>query len=142
MLTKKVKNRIMFVILFLVISVLIIFFTFKTLKNNLLYFQTPTEVLLNENLELNKLMRLGGMVKKNSLISSKKEIKFIITDFKNEIRVSYNGAVPNLFLEGKGVIAEGKLRDKKYFIANKILAKHDENYMPPELKGLLEKNVK
>ncbi len=142
MLTKKVKNRIMFVILFLFISVLIIFFTFKTLKNNLLYFQTPTEVLLNENLELNKLMRLGGMVKKNSLISSKKEIKFIITDFKNEIRVSYNGAVPNLFLEGKGVIAEGKLRDKKYFIANKILAKHDENYMPPELKGLLEKNVK
>ena len=82
------------------------------------------------------------MVKKNSLISSKKEIKFIITDFKNEIRVSYNGAVPNLFLEGKGVIAEGKLRDKKYFIANKILAKHDENYMPPELKGLLKKNVK
>ena len=142
MLTKKVKNRIMFVILFLFISVLIIFFTFKTLKNNLLYFQTPTEVLLNENLELNKLMRLGGMVKENSLISSKKEIKFIITDFKNEIRVSYNGAVPNLFLEGKGVIAEGKLRDKKYFIANKILAKHDENYMPPELKGLLEKNVK
>tara|TARA_Y100000389_G_C17402056_1_gene485882 strand:- start:269 stop:697 length:429 start_codon:yes stop_codon:yes gene_type:complete len=142
MLTKKVKNRIIFVILFLFISVLIIFFTFKTLKNNLLYFQTPTEVLLNENLELNKLMRLGGMVKKNSLISSKKEIKFIITDFKNEIRVSYNGAVPNLFLEGKGVIAEGKLRDKKYFIANKILAKHDENYMPPELKGLLKKNVK
>lgn len=142
MLTKKVKNRIVFVILFLLISILIIFFTFKTLKNNLLYFQTPTEVLLNENLELNKLMRLGGMVKKDSLISSKKEIKFIITDLKNEIRVSYNGAVPNLFLEGKGVIAEGKLKDKKYFIANKILAKHDENYMPPELKELLEKNVK
>ena len=68
--------------------------------------------------------------------------KFIITDLKNEIIVSYNGVVPNLFSEGKGVIAEGKLKDKKYFSAEKILAKHDENYMPPEVSNILEKSDK
>ena len=121
--------------------ILTVFLVLKSLEENVVYFQSPSEIKALSELDKKKI-RVGGMVKKNSLISSKKEIKFIITDFKNEIRVSYNGAVPNLFLEGKGVIAEGKLRDKKYFIANKILAKHDENYMPPELKGLLKKNVK
>ena len=67
-------------------------------------------------------------------------VNFIITDLRKEIVVSYNGLVPNLFSEGKGVIAEGKLRDKKYFIAEKILAKHDENYMPPEVSKALEKS--
>jgi len=87
-------------------------------------------------------MRVGGMVKKNSILANESEIKFIITDFKNEIIVSYNGTVPNLFSEGKGVVAEGKLKDRSFFIAERILAKHDENYMPPELKGILKKNAK
>ena len=82
------------------------------------------------------------MVKKGSLIITEKEIKFIITDFKNELKISYSGTVPNLFSEGKGVVAEGKLQDKLFFIADRILAKHDENYMPPELKDIMKKNVK
>ena len=82
------------------------------------------------------------MVKKNSLIIDRKEIKFIVTDQENEILVSYSGTVPNLFAEGKGVVAEGMLKDKMFFIADRILAKHDENYMPPELKGVIKKNVK
>ena len=82
------------------------------------------------------------MVKKNTLKINEKEIKFIITDFKNEIKVSFSGSVPNLFAEGKGVVAEGKLQDKKFFVADRILAKHDENYMPPELKNIMKENAK
>ena len=139
MLTKKVKKRILFVTLVFSFFSIFIFIVLKTLNNNLLYFNTPTDVFKNNNLSLDKKMRLGGMVKKNSIIVNKKEIKFIITDFQNEIIVSFNGSVPNLFSEEKGVIAEGKLRDKKFFIANRILAKHDENYMPPELKDITKK---
>ena len=79
------------------------------------------------------------MVKKNSINMSSNEIIFIITDFKNEINVIYSGVVPNLFSEGKGVVAEGFLKDRSFFEASKILAKHDENYMPPEVKEALEK---
>ena len=82
------------------------------------------------------------MVKNGSIQTNKNEIKFIVTDFKNEIIVSYKGSVPALFAEGKGVVAEGKLRDKKFFLAKRILAKHDENYMPPKIKESLEKNAK
>ena len=139
MLTKKVKKRILFVTLVFSFFSIFIFIALKTLNNNLLYFNTPTDVFKNNNLSLDKKMRLGGMVKKNSIIVNKEEIKFIITDFQNEIIVSFNGSVPNLFSEEKGVIAEGKLRDKKFFIANRILAKHDENYMPPELKDITKK---
>jgi cytochrome c-type biogenesis protein CcmE len=139
MLTKKVKKRILFVTLVFSFFSIFIFIALKTLNNNLLYFNTPTDVFKNNNLSLDKKMRLGGMVKKNSIIVNKKEIKFIITDFQNEIIVSFNGSVPNLFSEEKGVIAEGKLREKKFFIANRILAKHDENYMPPELKDITKK---
>ena len=139
MLTKKVKKRILFVTLVFSFFSIFIFIALKTLNNNLLYFNTPTDVFKNNNLSLDKKMRLGGMVKKNSIVVNKKEIKFIITDFQNEIIVSFNGSVPNLFSEEKGVIAEGKLRDKKFFIANRILAKHDENYMPPELKDITTK---
>ena len=139
MLTKKVKKRILFVTLVFSFFSIFIFIALKTLNNNLLYFNTPTDVFKNNNLSLDKKMRLGGMVKKNSIIVNKKEIKFIITDFQNDIIVSFNGSVPNLFSEEKGVIAEGKLRDKKFFIANRILAKHDENYMPPELKDITKK---
>ena len=134
MLTKKVKKRFSFLSLFLIFSILTAFFILKSLTNNILYFKSPTDIKLIEDVIFNKKIRIGGMVKKDSLQINNKEIKFIITDFENEIIVSYKGAIPNLFLEEKGVIAEGKLKDRKYFIAEKILAKHDENYMPPEVK--------
>jgi cytochrome c-type biogenesis protein CcmE len=142
MLTKKVKNRILFLTLIITITVAVIFFIIKNLNKNLLYFRTPSDIIQSKNVKINYSMRLGGMVKKNSIKINDNEIKFTVTDFKNEIIVSYSGTVPNLFLEEKGVIAEGKLRDRKYFIAERILAKHDENYMPPELKEVLEKNAK
>ena len=139
MLGKKVKSRIIFLILLLLSVVTIGFFVLKSLNENVVYFFSPTEIYDKPNISLNKKIRIGGLVKENSLDKSQKSIKFIITDLKNEIIVVYNGPVPNLFSEGKGVIAEGKLKDKKYFIANKILAKHDENYMPPEVSKALEK---
>ena len=122
------------------LATVIIFFIFKSLKENVVYFFSPTEIYNKPNISLNEKIRIGGLVKENSLSKSQKSIKFIITDLKNEIIVSYNGPVPNLFSEGKGVIAEGQLKDKKFFIANKILAKHDENYMPPEVSKALEKS--
>ena len=78
------------------------------------------------------------MVKNQSILIKNKELKFIVTDFKNEINVVYSGVIPNLFAEGKGVVAEGFLKDKNLFLATKILAKHDENYMPPEVKKALK----
>lgn len=134
MLTKKAKKRILFLTLIVGLSLTAIFFIFKALNNNLLYFKSPSDILNISESNMEKSIRLGGIVKAGSLKISRKEIKFIITDLKNEIVVSYQGTVPNLFLEDKGVIAIGKLKDKKYFIASKILAKHDENYMPPEIK--------
>ena len=119
-----------------------IYYILQSLNKNIVYFKSPTEINLNQEIKLNKKIRIGGMVKEKSLSINNKEIKFIVTDFKNEIIVSYSGTVPNLFQEGKGVIAEGKLKDKKFFVADRILAKHDENYMPPELKGIMKKNVK
>jgi cytochrome c-type biogenesis protein CcmE len=106
------------------------------------YFFSPTEVNDKENISFNKTIRIGGLVKKNSINKKNNSINFIITDLNNEIVVSYSGSVPNLFSEEKGVVAEGKLKDKKYFIAEKILAKHDENYMPPEVSKALEKTKK
>ena len=140
MLGKKVKSRMIFLILLLLSATVIIFFIFKSLEENVVYFFSPTEIYNKPNISFNKKIRIGGLVKENSLSKSPKSIKFIITDLKNEIIVSYDGSVPNLFSEGKGVIAEGQLKDKKYFIANKILAKHDENYMPPEVSKILEKS--
>ena len=142
MLTKKVKNRILFLALTLLVSLTTVYFIIKTLNKNLLYFRTPTEIIKNDNIKINQSMRLGGMVKKNSLTTNSNEIKFIITDFKNEVIVSYSGTVPNLFSEEKGVIAEGKLKDKKFFVVNRILAKHDENYMPPGMEKIIKKNAK
>ena len=142
MLTKKVKNRILFLFFIFFISVISIIFILKSLNNNILYFSTPTEIKQREDIILEKSMRVGGMVKKNSILIDKKNIQFIVTDFKNEILISYSGTVPNLFAEEKGVVAEGKLKDKEFFIADRILAKHDEKYMPPEIKKILEDNVK
>ena len=140
MLSKKVKSRMIFLILLLLSATVIIFFIFKSLEENVVYFFSPTEIYDKPNISFNKKIRIGGLVKENSLSKSQKSIKFIITDLKNEIIVSYDGSVPNLFSEGKGVIAEGQLKDKKFFVANKILAKHDENYMPPEVSKILEKS--
>ena len=142
MLTKKVKKRVSFLSLLLIFFIIGVFFILKSLTNNILYFKSPTDIQLSQDIIFNKKIRVGGMVKKNSININNKEIKFIITDFKNEIVVSYSGTVPNLFSEGKGVVAEGKLQDKNFFIADRILAKHDEQYMPPELKDLMKKNVK
>ena len=142
MLTKKVKKRTSFLSLLLIFLVIAVFFILRSLTSNILYFKSPTDIQLSQDIISNKKIRVGGMVKKNSININNKEIKFIITDLKNELVVSYSGTVPNLFSEGKGVVAEGKLQDKNFFIADRILAKHDEKYMPPELKDLMKKNVK
>ena len=140
MLGKKVKPRIVFFIFLLVSAVLVVFIVLKSLEENVVYFLSPTEIYNKTNISYDKKIRVGGLVKKNSISKNETSINFIITDLKKEIVVSYNGLVPNLFSEEKGVVAEGRLRDKKYFIADKILAKHDENYMPPEVKKALEKS--
>ena len=134
---RKVKLRFSFIIIILLIFSLSIFLILKSLEDNVVYFQSPTEV--NSLAEIDKKkIRIGGMVKKQSILIEERELKFIITDFKNEINVIYSGVIPNLFEEGKGVVAEGFLKDKNLFLATKILAKHDENYMPPEVKEALE----
>ena len=140
MLSKKVKSRILFLVLLLLLATVVIFFIFKSLEENIVYFFSPSEIYDKPNISLNEKIRIGGLVKENSIIKDQTSIKFIITDLKKEIIVSYSGAVPNLFSEGKGVIAEGELKDKKYFVADEILAKHDENYMPPEVSKALEKS--
>ena len=134
---RKVKLRFLFVVLILITLILTTFLVLKSLEENVVYFQSPSEIKALSELDKKKI-RVGGMVKVDSISMEAKKIKFIITDFKNEINVIYSGAVPNLFTEGKGVVAEGYLKDKNYFLATKILAKHDENYMPPEVKAALE----
>ena len=136
---KKVKLRAFFIILVFISAVLITFLVINSLKENVVYFKSPTEIKNLTQLDKNKI-RIGGMVKKNSIEVNSENLKFIVTDFKNEIIVSYNGAVPNLFEEEKGVVAEGYLQDRKFFKAEKILAKHDENYMPPEVKEAISDN--
>ena len=134
---RKVKLRFLFIILVLISLILTVFLVLKSLEENVIYFQSPTEIKELSEIDSKKI-RVGGMVKKNSVSISAEELKFIISDFKNEIMVTYSGAVPNLFEEEKGVVAEGYLKDKNFFLATKILAKHDENYMPPEVKEALE----
>ena len=134
---RKVKLRFFFVLLILFTLILSVFLILKSLEENVVYFQSPTEIQTISEINEKKI-RIGGMVKVGSISMEVKEIKFIITDFKNEINVIYSGVVPNLFTEGKGVVAEGYLKDKNFFLATKILAKHDENYMPPEVKEALE----
>ena len=137
MLPKKVKKRASLLAITLIISIVGVSFILQSLNKNILYFKSPTDIRNNQNINFNKKIRVGGMVKKNSLVIKEQEIKFIITDFKNELNISFSGTVPNLFSEEKGVVAEGKLQDKTFFIAERILAKHDENYMPPEVEEAL-----
>ena len=134
---KKVKLRFFFILSIFIILTLSVYLILSSLKENVVYFQSPTDInLLGET--NNSKFRVGGMVKKGSIFIEAEKIKFVITDFKNEINVTFSGAVPNLFAEGKGVVAEGYFKDKNFFLATKILAKHDENYMPPEVKAALE----
>ena len=133
---RKVKLRFFFIILILITLSLSVFLILKSLEENVIYFQSPSEIKVLAEVEKNKI-RVGGMVKNNSISVQSEELKFVITDFKNEIMVTYSGVIPNLFGEGKGVVAEGYLKDKNFFLATKILAKHDENYMPPEVKEAL-----
>jgi cytochrome c-type biogenesis protein CcmE len=142
MLQKKAKKRASLLTVLLLVSVIAIFLVLKVLDENILYFKSPTEIKASQDIDFTKKLRVGGMVKKNSVIISEEEIKFIITDYKNELKISYSGTVPNLFSEEKGVVAEGILQDKNFFIADRILAKHDENYMPPELKNIMKQNAK
>ena len=139
MLSKKVKSRFFLFFFLIILITLLIIFIFKSLEENIVYFLSPTEIYNQTDISTDKKIRVGGLVKINSIIKDGNKINFIITDLKKEIIVSYSGIIPNLFSEGKGVVAEGKLKDKKYFIADTILAKHDENYMPPEVKEALDK---
>ncbi len=138
---KKVKIRAFFIILVFASAILITFLVINSLKENVVFFKSPTDINNLNQIESKKI-RVGGMVKKNSIEIENKNLKFVITDFKNEIIVTFSGAVPNLFEEGKGVVAEGYLEDRKYLKAEKILAKHDENYMPPEVKEAMQGNKK
>ena len=133
---RKVKLRFLFVALILITLILTVFLVLKSLEENVVYFQSPSEIKALSELDKKKI-RVGGMVKKNSISIKSSEVKFIITDFKNEINVTDSGAIPNLFEEEKDVVAEGFLKDRNFFSATKILAKHDENYMPPEVKEAL-----
>ena len=136
---KKVKLRAIFILSIFFSSILIVFLVFKSLEENVVYFKSPTEIKNLTELTSKKI-RVGGMVKEKSIIINQSEVNFVITDFKNELIVNYSGSIPNLFEEGKGVVAEGFLKDRNFLTAVKILAKHDENYMPPEVKEALKES--
>ena len=142
MLTKKIKTRLLFLALISLITLSFLIFIYLNLKQNILYFKTPSEIFTNTTIEASSMIRVGGMVKKDSIRQNNKEITFILTDYKKELIVVYSGSVPNLFSEEQGAVVEGILNDKKYLIADRILAKHDENYMPPQMKKILKENVK
>ena len=136
---RKVKLRILFVSILFATLILSVFLILRSLEENVVYFQSPSEIKRLAEIE-KKRIRVGGMVKEDSVILDKDELSFVITDFSSEINVTFSGAIPNLFEEGKGVVAEGYLKDRNFFLATKILAKHDENYMPPEVKSALQEN--
>ena len=142
MLTKKIKTRLLFLITIILITLSFLIFIYFNLKQNILYFKTPSEIFINNQIKENSMIRVGGMVKKDSIRQNNKEISFVLTDYKKELIVVYSGTVPNLFSEEQGAVVEGILNDNKYLIADRILAKHDENYMPPQMKKILEENAK
>jgi cytochrome c-type biogenesis protein CcmE len=142
MLTKKIKTRLLFLVSIILITLSFLIFIYLNLKQNILYFKTPSEIFTNTTIEASSMIRVGGMVKKDSIRQNNKEIRFILTDYKKELIVVYSGTVPNLFSEEQGAVVEGILNDKKYLIADRILAKHDENYMPPQMKKISKENAK
>lgn len=138
--TRKVRSRVLILFAIVILTIIILLLSLKLLENNIVYFFSPTDVYNNDDSILKSKIRIGGMVKKNSLKAKEDSISFVVTDFTQEIYVTYSGAIPNLFSEEKGVVVEGRLEDKKYFVADRILAKHDENYMPPEVSQALNRN--
>ncbi len=142
MLTKKIKTRLLFLVSIILITLSFLIFIYLNLKQNILYFKTPSEIFTNTTIEASSMIRVGGMVKKDSITQNNKEIRFILTDYEKELIVVYSGTVPNLFSEEQGAVVEGILNDKKYLIAYRILAKHDENYMPPQMKKISKENAK
>ena len=137
MLTRKVRSRVLILFAIIILTIIILLLSLKSLEDNVVYFFSPTDVYNNDGSILKSKIRIGGMVKKNSLNTQEDSISFVVTDFTQEIYVTYSGSIPNLFSEEKGVVVEGRLEDKKYFVADRILAKHDENYMPPEVSAAL-----
>ena len=140
MLTRKVRSRVLILFAIIILTIIILLLSLKSLEDNVVYFFSPTDVYNNDGSILKSKIRIGGMVKKNSLKTKEDSISFVVTDFTQEIYVTYSGSIPNLFSEEKGVVVEGRLEDKKYFVADRILAKHDENYMPPEVSQALNRN--
>ena len=140
MLTRKVRSRVLILFAIIILTIIILLLSLKSLEDNVVYFFSPTDVYNNDDGILKSKIRIGGMVKKNSLNTQEDSISFVVTDFTQEIYVTYSGSIPNLFSEEKGVVVEGRLEDKKYFVADRILAKHDENYMPPEVSQALNRN--
>ena len=140
MLTRKVRSRVLILFAIVILTIIILLLSLKSLEDNVVYFFSPTDVYNNDDSILKSKIRIGGMVKKNSLKTQEDSISFVVTDFTQEIYVTYSGSIPNLFSEEKGVVVEGRLEDKKYFVADRILAKHDENYMPPEVSQALNRN--
>ena len=140
----KRKKRIYLISLFFITIATSIYLILWALRDNIVFFYSPSEIQQKINLkeidEMSKL-RLGGMVKESSIEQlNDGSINFIITDFDREMVVFYKGIIPDLFKEQQGVIAEGSINNEGIFIANSILAKHDENYMPPEVKDTLKKD--
>jgi len=140
MLTRKVRSRVLILFAIIILTIIILLLSLKLLEDNVVYFFSPTDVYNNDGSILKSKIRIGGMVKKNSLKTKEDSISFVVTDFTQEIYVTYSGSIPNLFSEEKGVVVEGRLEDKKYLVADRILAKHDENYMPPEVSQALNRN--
>ena len=138
--TRKVRSRVLILFAIIILTIIILLLSLKSLEDNVVYFFSPTDVYNNDDSILKSKIRIGGMVKKNSLKTQEDSISFVVTDFTQEIYVTYSGSIPNLFSEEKGVVVEGRLEDKKYFVADRILAKHDENYMPPEVSQALNRN--
>jgi cytochrome c-type biogenesis protein CcmE len=137
--SKSTKNRLKIFSLVTIAASLLFFFIYNNLQKNVVYFYAPQDIKNLTDIPSNKI-RVGGLVKEGSLKKNNNIYFFVITDLKNEIFVEYNGLLPNLFIEGKSAVIEGVIKDKKYFIASTILAKHDENYMPPEVANILKKN--
>lgn len=141
---KPKSQRLIILFFFLTLLGLSTFLVLKSLEDNIVYFYSPTDInkkILSNEIDLSKRIRIGGLVKENSILKEGKKISFQIHDGIDEILVIYNGILPDLFREEQGIVALGKIENKN-FSAIEILAKHDENYMPKEVSDMLKKNGK
>ncbi|GIR63208.1 MAG: hypothetical protein CM15mP67_13110 [Alphaproteobacteria bacterium] len=141
---KPKSQRLIILFFFLTLLGLSTFLVLKSLEDNIVYFYSPTDInekILSNEIDLSKRIRIGGLVKENSILKEGKKISFKIHDGIDEILVIYNGILPDLFREEQGIVALGKIENKN-FSAIEILAKHDENYMPKEVSDMLKKNGK